>query len=121
VAALPRDIMLAEFPFGDASYELHYMYYSTTHWRQLLNGYSGSFPDSHIKAREVLGALPDRRHDEAWTLLMSAGVTHALVHEGAFLADAGARTSSWLQSHGAREIAVVGQDRLFELPKTFQR
>jgi hypothetical protein len=115
VAALPRNIMLAEFPFGDPSYELHYMYYSTTHWRQLLNGYSGSFPDSHIKAREVLGALPDRRHDEAWTLLMSAGVTHALVHEGVFLADAGARTSSWLQGHGAREIAVAGQDRLFEL------
>jgi hypothetical protein len=115
VHALPANVTLAEFPFGDPSYELHYMYYSTTHWRRLLNGYSGSFPDSHIKAKEVLGALPDRRHEEAWTLLMSEGVTHAVVHQAYFLGDAGTRLSAWLESRGAREIAVDGQDRLFEL------
>jgi hypothetical protein len=115
VNALPHNIILAEFPFGDPSYELRYMYYSTTHWRQLLNGYSGGFPYSHIKAREVLGALPDRRHDEAWALLKTEQVTHALVHEGSFLGDAGARVSSWLQNRGAREIAADGQDKLFEL------
>ncbi|MGH9148364.1 MAG: hypothetical protein ACRD1Q_16760, partial [Vicinamibacterales bacterium] len=82
VSALPGNIVLAEFPFGDPSYELRYMYYSTTHWRQLLNGYSGGFPYSYIRAREVLGALPERRHDEAWALLMSEQITHALVHEG---------------------------------------
>ncbi len=120
VNALPRNIILAEFPFGDPSYELRYMYYSTTHWKQLLNGYSGGFPYSHIRAREVLGALPDRRHDEAWTLLMSQQITHALVHEGSFLGDAGARLSSWLESRGAREIAMAGRDRLFEL-QTVQR
>ena len=91
------------------------MYYSTAHWKPLLNGYSGGFPYSHIRAREVLGALPDRRHDEAWALLMSQQTTHALVHEGSFLGDAGARLSSWLESRGAREIAMAGQDRLFEL------
>ena len=115
VNALPANVTLAEFPFGDPSYELHYMYYSTTHWRRLLNGYSGSFPPSYIKAKEVLGALPNRRHEEAWTLLMSEGVTHAVVHEAYFLGDAGRRLSSWLDSRGAREIAVEGQDRLFEL------
>ena len=115
VNALPDNIIVAEFPFGDPSYELRYMYYSTTHWKQLLNGYSGGFPYSHIKAREVLGALPDRRQNEAWALLKTEQVTHALVHEGSFLGDAGARVSSWLQSRGAREIAADGQDRLFEL------
>ncbi|RPH62737.1 MAG: hypothetical protein EHM89_05125 [Acidobacteria bacterium] len=115
VNELPNEVVVAEFPFGDPSYELRYMYYSTTHWRRLLNGYSGSFPDSHIKAREVLGALPNRRHEEAWALLTSERVTHAVVHEGAFVGDAGARLSTWLESRGAREIAVAGQDRLFEL------
>jgi hypothetical protein len=115
VNRLPANIILAEFPFGDPSYDLRYMYYSTTHWRRLLNGYSGGFPNSHIRAREVLGALPDRRHDEAWALLMSQQITHALVHEGSFLGDAGARVSSWLESRGAREIAMAGEDRLFEL------
>jgi hypothetical protein len=118
VNALPANVTLAEFPFGDPSYELHYMYYSTTHWRRLLNGYSGSFPDSYIKAKEVLGALPNRRQEEAWTLLTSEGVTHVLVHEASFLGDAGARLSSWLVSRGARQIAVDGQDRLFELRTT---
>jgi hypothetical protein len=120
VGALPDEVMLAEFPFGDSSYELRYMYYSTTHWRYLLNGYSGSFPYSYIKTREVLGALPDRRQDEAWTLLMSERVTHALVHETAFVGDAGARLSSWLRSRGAQEIGAVGPDKLFELPGNSQ-
>jgi hypothetical protein len=97
------------------------MYYATTHWRRVLNGYSGSFPYSYIKTREVLGALPDRRQEEAWTLLMSEHVTHALVHEAAFVRDAGARLSSWLQSRGGREIGAVGHDKLFELPGSSQR
>ena len=117
VDTLPADVVLAEFPFGDSAYDLRYMYYSTTHWRRLLNGYSGAFPAWYIDAQQILGSVPNERLDEAHRFLMRAGVTHAIVHERAFLADNGARASQWLREIGARELASDEGDRLFELTK----
>jgi hypothetical protein len=117
VNSLPADVVLAEFPFGDSAYDLRYMYSSTTHWRRLLNGYSGAFPAWYIAAQQILGSVPNERLDEARQLLTRAGVTHAIVHERAFLAENGARTSQWFRQIGAREMANVDGDRLFELMK----
>lgn len=121
VNALPSDAVIAEFPFGNWQYELRYMYYSTTHWRRLLNGYSGQFPDSYIEASQILKGMPDARIDDAWPLLTRAGVTHVIVHEAIFLGDKGARTSAWLRTQGAREVATYGSDRIFELRSTGSR
>ena len=115
VSQLPADVVIAEFPFGDNAYDLRYMYYSTTHWRRLLNGYSGNFPGWYIDAQEILKAVPNARLDEAWRFLSRVGTTHAIVHERAFLTDEGPRTSEWLRARGAREIANDGGDRLFQL------
>ena len=115
VSLLPADVEIAEFPFGDSTYDLRYMYYSTTHWRRLLNGYSGNFPGWYIDAQEILRSVPNTRLDEAWSFLRRFGATHAIVHEQAFLTDDGVRTSDWLRARGAREIASFGRDRLFEL------
>lgn len=116
VRALPADALIAEFPFGAWQYELRYMYYSTTHWRRLLNGYSGYFPPSYVQAAVILGDLPDRQ-DEAWEVLAGARVTHAIVHEAAYLGDEGAQVSAWLERRGAREVASAGRDRIFALPR----
>jgi hypothetical protein len=116
VQRLPEDVLLAEFPFGEWSYELRYMYYSTTHWRRLLNGYSGNFPDSYIRNATILKSLPDSRQNDSWDVLVGAGVTHAIVHEGAFHENQGAGVSAWLESHGAVEVASAGRDRIFALP-----
>lgn len=113
--SLPADVVIAEFPFGDSAYDLRYMYYSTTHWRRLLNGYSGAFPAWYIDAQQILGSVPNARLDEARQFLTRAGVTHAIVHERAFGGDDGARTSQWLRGTGAREIANLDGDKLFEL------
>ncbi len=114
VATLPSAAVLAEFPFGVEDYELRYMLASARHRRPLLNGYSGGFPLSYVQARAVLGrvlAEPSR----AWDLLRARGVTHVVVHEGAFLDGDGARVSAWLESRGARPVDARGHDRLFEL------
>ena len=116
VRALPDTALVAELPFGQWAYELRYMYYSTTHWRRLLNGYSGGFPDSYIRAASILGELPDARLDDGWDLLTDAGVTHLVVHESAFLDGKGVRLSDWVRSRGARELARAGDDRLFAMP-----
>lgn len=115
VAALPADAVLVEFPFGVEDYELRYMLASASHRRPLLNGYSGGFPLSYIRHGATLGrALADP--DLAWQDLAASGATHAVVHETAFLGDEGARLSAWLEARGARLLAELDGDRLFELP-----
>jgi len=115
VRALPAQAVLAEFPFGEEQYDLRYMVYSATHWRPLLNGYSGGFPRSYAVNRAGLGRVLDDP-DTAWRVLASSGATHVIVHEGIYQEGRGARVSAWLVARGAREIAAFGEDRLFELP-----
>jgi len=115
VRALPANAVIAEFPFGDEQYDLRYMLHSAAHWRPLLNGYSGGFPQSHAVNRAGLGRVLDDPA-AAWRVLAGSGATHAIVHEDIFLKGDGARVSAWLASHGAREVAAFGADRLFELP-----
>ena len=47
VAALPAGTAITEFPFGDAAWEIRYVYYAAAHWKPITNGYSGSFPPSY--------------------------------------------------------------------------
>jgi len=115
VAALPDRAVVAEFPFGDEQYDLRYMLYSSAHWRPLINGYSGGFPRSHAVNRAALGRVLDDPAT-AWRVLAASGATHAIVHEDVYPAGKGATVSAWLVSHGAREVAGSGADRLFELP-----
>jgi hypothetical protein len=91
------------------------VYYSTVHWKKLVNGYSGFFPPHYSRLMAMLNAVP-RGEDMAWRALEAAGVTHVIVHEGAYLDDEGARFSAWLAGHGAAEVARRGRDLLFELP-----
>lgn len=114
VDQLPPASVLIEFPFGEPAYEILAVFHAGEHRRKLVNGYSGFFPRSYI---DRVGPLKDvtvnpRRAAE---VLKATGATHALVHEGAFLNDAGKDVSAWLESIGAREVTNHGRDRLFEL------
>ncbi len=114
VSTLPAEAVIAEFPFGHNDYELRYMFYSTAHWRPLLNGYSGGSPQRYAFRRAVLGRIRDNP-DLAWEVLTSAGATHAIVHEGAYHDNEGVDVSLWLRRHGAREVGAFGGDRVFQL------
>jgi hypothetical protein len=118
IAALPAEAVLVELPFGIEDYELRYMLASAVHRRPLLNGYSGGYPSSYIQNRAVFERLlanPDR----AWARLLTAGVTHVIVHEGVFLADEGPRVSAWLSRQGAQLEGTFGDDRLFRVGGRF--
>jgi hypothetical protein len=54
-----------------------YMYYSTFHWRPLVNGYSGFFPASYGHLADVLRTLPS---DEGFAALREHGARYVLVH-----------------------------------------
>jgi hypothetical protein len=111
----PAGTVLAELPFGQPDFDLRAMYYSTFHWRKLLNGYSGFTPVHYGPLVAALGgtAVDGER---AWTALRGAGATAVIVHEGAYPDGAGSRLSLALRERGARELARDGSDVLLALP-----
>jgi hypothetical protein len=113
VRALPKGAVLIEFPFGDPAYEIQYTFYAGYHRKPIVNGYSGFYPPAYRELQGLLGGVPTG--PTAWGALMGSGATHAIVHERAFLGSAGSVVSTWLRDGGARELAQVGRDRLFQL------
>jgi hypothetical protein len=110
----PAPVVLVEFPFGSPAWDLHSMFYAGYHKRPLVNGYSGFFPESHkllTGVFEMVGSNPDA----AWRALVSTRATHVLVREGAFRPSRRHLYSDWLRTHGAEELLVDGQDRLFRM------
>ena len=89
VARQPGGAVLAELPLGLPDFDLRAMYYSTFHWRQLVNGYSGFTPAHYGRLVAALGrtAAPA---DDAWAALAASGATIVIVHEGAYLDEGGA-------------------------------
>ena len=114
VSALPHDAVLVELPLGTIEYDVRAVYYSTAHWRRLVNGYSGFVPPSYEKLVVTLSNVP-RFPALALATLREHRATHAIVHEGAYL-EADSRTSQALIAAGAREIAREGTDVLLQLP-----
>ena len=99
------------------------MFYSTRHWRPLINGYSGGAPAGYEliagllqdAGREVTGRDGGDREGRRWQALASSGATHAIVHQGFYAGDRGPLVSSWIRAHGGREVAILGDDHLFQL------
>lgn len=56
-------------------------YYSTLHWKQLLNGYSGYIPDSYYEAVKATAGFPSKE-SIAW--LKRKGVRYVIVHASLF-------------------------------------
>jgi hypothetical protein len=113
---MPPDAVVLEIPFGVADYDLRSVYYSTVHWRRLVNGYSGFFPPHYSRAIAMISAGP-RGGDITWEALNELGVTHIVVHEAAYLDDEGLRFGEWLRQRGAVEVFRDGRDLLLSLPR----
>lgn len=114
LAALPEARVIVELPFGDPAWELRSVYYSTVHWKRLVNGYSGAFPQSY----KVRVARLQRIADDpaaAWQTLREVGTTHVIVHERAYPVAGADQVERWLTGGGATEIGRFGGDVLYEL------
>ena len=116
MAEQPSGSVLLELPFGQPDYDLRAMFYSTVHWHSLVNGYSGVFPPYYGLLTSAFSEMP--RHPAiSLEALRTSGVTHAIVHEGAYLDTEGTETSALLRSTGAIEILRDGSDVLLRLPR----
>ncbi len=114
VAQLPPDAAILELPVGEPAFDIRYMFYSTRHWRPLVNGYSGGAPKDYEVLTEAMKDT-ESRPERAWTAIRSSLATHVIVHEGFYLGDDGRRLSDWLRSHGARDVAAFGRDHVLTL------
>lgn len=117
VAALPAGSVITEFPFGDAAWEIRYVYYAAAHWQPVTNGYSGSFPPDY-SARVARLRDVTVNPELAWQSLVDSRSTHVVLHANAFAAPANAETvRAWLIAHKAQVIEQFpGGDTLFALP-----
>jgi uncharacterized membrane protein (UPF0136 family) len=70
-----------ELPMVDFNAEISYMLMATRHWKPLLNGFSGYFPDPYLRFREgCCWPVPNPRQ---LAVLRDWGVTHILLHRRA--------------------------------------
>ena len=104
VAALPPGSAITELPFGDAAWEIRYVYYAHTHWKPVTNGYSGAFPPSYkerVARLQRIGVDPEA----AWQAMRASGTTHVILHKAAFAKPGDAEAvEAWLRSRGATEV-----------------
>ena len=80
---------LFEYPISDLEGRLGpqdatYMYYSTLHWRPLLNGYSGFAPPSYFELRDAMRTFPD---PASILYLKRREARYILMHQRACAAD----------------------------------
>jgi hypothetical protein len=114
VSTLPGRTAIVELPLGEPAFDVRYMFYSTTHWKPLVNGYTGGQPlDYGLLDQLLQDALS--RPERAWQAILNSGATHAIVHETLYAGDRGPRVSEWLRESGAREVASFDSDHVFQL------
>jgi len=79
------DFALVELPMPSSPQavyrETKYMYWSTFHWKKLVNGYSGFFPPDYWENNRTMQGFPS---GESIALLRKLGVTYVIVHSSKF-------------------------------------
>jgi hypothetical protein len=114
LATKPLGGPIIEFPLGQSFWEaLEYMYFSTFHWRPLVNGASRFLPRTHAQLSSALRDFPTRKGAE---LLGALGVRSVVVHTDRLDPPSAARwRSTNLADIGLREVARFGVDVVYEM------
>jgi hypothetical protein len=116
IASLPSNTVILELPLGEPAFDIRYMFYSTRHWKPLVNGYSGGEPPDYELLDTRLQDITTRP-DRAWQALLDSRATHVIVHEALFVRDEGPSLTAWIAARGGREVARFGGDAVVELPR----
>ena len=116
IAEIAPESVLAELPLGYPDFDQRAMFYSTVHWKRLVNGYSGFTPPHYGRLTAVLSEIP-RHPDISLAALREMGVTHVLVHEAAYIDGEGVATTAVLRKSSAIELRRDGTDVLLQLSR----
>jgi hypothetical protein len=119
IAAEPGVRALLELPWeaeGTLPFQLEIeaMVRGTSHWKPLVNGYSGHLPPFHTRLHQVCcWPLPE---GQALTLLRGAGVTHVLVHVDQLPKRwQRRRARAWDTTGEVETVYDDGRDRVFRI------
>lgn len=74
------DSAVLELPMGDIYNDVKYVYFSTYHWKPLVNGYSGYFPPAYDFL--VKSGMKDFPDDLSVGILRELNVRHLIIHSG---------------------------------------
>lgn len=107
--------VIAHLPFGAPEREIQYDYYAAIHGRRTVNGYSGAFPPSWLmRLAEMRNAAANPK--AAQSRMFSDGVTHLVIHAGAWV-DGTGRTlvAEFDRANGFERVATFGDDYVYRL------
>ena len=94
---MPRDIYRSDF-------DARYLYFSTFHWQNLVNGNSGFFPPSYV---ELLANEQDFPNEAALAYLRSRGVQYVAMHGRFTNPERYGETVAWLDARPDVELVVA--------------
>jgi hypothetical protein len=92
-----------------------YMYYSTYHWKKLVNGYSGFTPEDYIKIVNTIKSFPS---NESIKLLQQLGVKYVIVHKEDIDLATWNRINKSIEKYNGEDIRstkVFNQDYAYEM------
>ena len=117
------DFALVELPMPSTVPEVYretrYMYWSTFHWKKLVNGYSGFFPSDYWEINKTMQEFPS---EKSIALLRNLGVRYVIVHTAEFRREWWRQMEEILsQGHGQprviSHIISFGTDHVYEIGK----
>lgn len=95
--------------FANATYMLN----STSHWKPIVNGYSGFLPASYVRLWTQVQDFPGY---DALEIMHRRGITHVVVHEAAFIGTYGRQRFDDIGAvRSMREIAREGDISIYRL------
>ena len=94
---MPRDIYRSDF-------DARYLYFSTFHWQNLVNGNSGFFPPSYV---ELLANEQDFPNEAALAYLRSRGVQYVAMHGRFTNPERYGETVAWLDARPDVELVAA--------------
>lgn len=114
LAKQKEDFAIIELPITDLWHETPYMYYSTYHWKKLVNGYSGYYPPLYYYLKDRMVLFPG---SEFLRDLQSLGVRYIIWHSQPYPPD----WIKWIKGQIGEmdsSLALVeqfGSDYIYEL------
>ncbi len=114
----PEDTVVLELPMpsetDEMSLEVKYTISSIHHWRHIANGYSGYFPQSYHKIREmVFSCFPKK---ETLLFLKNYGIKLIIVHTEYFRSEIWGALSKAIDESTLIPVADFGNDKVYKIP-----
>ena len=91
------------------------VYYSTLHWKKILNGFSGYVPQSYYDAVRELNGFPTK---SGMAFLKKEKLRYLIVHGGQTDPTTLARLAAWNKTHSdLKLVKTFGSDRVYAVQK----